>query len=74
MSHFTWVFFLPQNPPNPPVSPGKSVVDVNSNNNNVPYRNAGTVRQMLESKRNVSESAPPTFPTPVNTGNIFLIF
>ncbi|XP_032247707.1 activating transcription factor 7-interacting protein 1 isoform X2 [Phoca vitulina] len=56
-----------ENPPNPPVSPGKSVVDVNSNNNNVPYRNAGTVRQMLESKRNVSESAPPTFPTPVNT-------
>uniref|UniRef100_A0A667H0T9 Activating transcription factor 7 interacting protein n=1 Tax=Lynx canadensis TaxID=61383 RepID=A0A667H0T9_LYNCA len=56
-----------QNPPNPPVSPGKSVVDVNSNNNNVPYRNAGTVRQMLESKRNVSESAPTSFPTPVNT-------
>ncbi|KAI5769332.1 ATF7IP [Gulo gulo luscus] len=56
-----------ESPPNPPVSPGKSVVDVNSNNNNVPYRNAGTVRQMLESKRNVSESAPPTFPTPVNT-------
>ncbi|XP_058599582.1 activating transcription factor 7-interacting protein 1 isoform X1 [Neofelis nebulosa] len=56
-----------ENPPNPPVSPGKSVVDVNSNNNNVPYRNAGTVRQMLESKRNVSESAPTSFPTPVNT-------
>ncbi|XP_029810812.1 activating transcription factor 7-interacting protein 1 isoform X1 [Suricata suricatta] len=56
-----------ENPPNPPVSPGKSIVDVNSNNNNVPYRNAGTVRQMLESKRNVSESAPPSFPTPVNT-------
>ncbi|XP_072655016.1 activating transcription factor 7-interacting protein 1 isoform X4 [Canis lupus baileyi] len=55
-----------ENPPNPPVSPGKSVVDINSNNN-VPYRNAGTVRQMLESKRNVSESAPPSFPTPVNT-------
>ncbi|XP_077612565.1 activating transcription factor 7-interacting protein 1 isoform X1 [Crocuta crocuta] len=56
-----------ENPPNPPVSPGKSVVDVNSSNNNVAYRNAGTVRQMLESKRNVSESAPPSFPTPVNT-------
>ncbi|KAK2491373.1 hypothetical protein MC885_021436, partial [Smutsia gigantea] len=55
-----------ENPPNPPVSPGKSAVDVNSNNN-VPYRNASTVRQMLESKRNVSESAPPSFQTPVNT-------
>lgn len=54
------------NPPNPPVSPGKSVVDVNSNNS-VPYRNVTTVRQMLESKRNVSESVPPSFQTPVNT-------
>ncbi|XP_065797063.1 activating transcription factor 7-interacting protein 1 isoform X4 [Muntiacus reevesi] len=55
-----------QNPPNPPVSPGKSVVDVISNNS-VPYRNTNTVRQMLESKRNISESAPPSFQTPVNT-------
>ncbi|XP_073932112.1 activating transcription factor 7-interacting protein 1 isoform X4 [Castor canadensis] len=55
-----------ENPPNPPVSPGKSVSDVNSNNN-VAYRNAGTVRQMLESKRNVSENLPPSFQTPVNT-------
>lgn len=55
-----------ENPPNPPISPGKSVVDVSSNNS-VPYRNAGTVRQMLESKRNISESVPPTFQTPVNT-------
>ncbi|XP_021575179.1 activating transcription factor 7-interacting protein 1 [Carlito syrichta] len=55
-----------ENPPNPPVSPGKSINDVSSNNN-MPYRNAGTVRQMLESKRNVSESAPPSFQTPVNT-------
>ncbi|XP_046291410.1 activating transcription factor 7-interacting protein 1 isoform X1 [Marmota monax] len=55
-----------ENPPNPPVSPGKSASDVNSNNN-IPYRNAGTVRQMLESKRNVSESTPSTFQTPVNT-------
>lgn len=59
-----------EHPPNPPVSPGKTVNDVNSNNN-MPYRNAGTVRQMLESKRNVSESAPPSFQTPVNTGNFF---
>ncbi|XP_008577318.1 PREDICTED: activating transcription factor 7-interacting protein 1 isoform X2 [Galeopterus variegatus] len=55
-----------ENPPNPPISPGKTANDVNSNNN-IPYRNAGTVRQMLESKRNVSESAPPSFQTPVNT-------
>lgn len=57
-----------ENPSNPPVpvSPGKSVVDVNSSNN-VPYRNAGTVRQLLEFKRNVSESAPPSFQTSVNT-------
>uniref|UniRef100_A0A8C9DGT2 Activating transcription factor 7 interacting protein n=1 Tax=Prolemur simus TaxID=1328070 RepID=A0A8C9DGT2_PROSS len=55
-----------ENPPNPPLSPGKSVNDVNSNNA-MPYRNAGTVRQMLESKRNVSESAPPSFQTPMNT-------
>ncbi|XP_078194409.1 activating transcription factor 7-interacting protein 1 isoform X4 [Callithrix jacchus] len=55
-----------EHPPNPPVSPGKIVNDVSSNNN-MPYRNAGTVRQMLESKRNVSESAPPSFQTPVNT-------
>lgn len=57
-----------ENPPNPPVpvAPGKSVVDVNSSNN-VPYRNVGTVRQLLESKRNVSESTTPSFQTPVNT-------
>jgi hypothetical protein len=33
------------------------------------HRNAGTVRQLLESKRNVSEGPPPSFQTPVNTGN-----
>ncbi|XP_055990533.1 activating transcription factor 7-interacting protein 1 isoform X2 [Sorex fumeus] len=55
-----------ENPPNPPVSPVKSVIDANSNNN-VPYRNSGTVRQMLESKRNISESVPSSFQTPVNT-------
>ncbi|XP_004460382.1 activating transcription factor 7-interacting protein 1 isoform X2 [Dasypus novemcinctus] len=55
-----------ESPPNPPVSPGKSANDAN-NNNNVSYRNAGTVRQMLESKRNVSESVPPSFQIPVNT-------
>nr|XP_005003871.2 activating transcription factor 7-interacting protein 1 isoform X4 [Cavia porcellus] len=55
-----------ENPPNPPVSPEKSATDITSNNN-VAYRNASTVRQMLESKRNVGESAPPSFQSPVNT-------
>uniref|UniRef100_A0A8C8TNU1 Activating transcription factor 7 interacting protein n=1 Tax=Peromyscus maniculatus bairdii TaxID=230844 RepID=A0A8C8TNU1_PERMB len=55
-----------ESPPNPPISPGKPASDVSSNNN-VTYRNAGTVRQMLESKRNVSEGPPPSFQTPVNT-------
>lgn len=55
-----------ENPPNPPVSPGKSASDIISNNN-MAYRNASTVRQMLESKRNVGDSAPSSFQTPVNT-------
>ncbi|XP_005379047.1 PREDICTED: activating transcription factor 7-interacting protein 1 isoform X5 [Chinchilla lanigera] len=55
-----------ENPPNPPVSPGKSANDIISSNN-MAYRNASTVRQMLESKRNVGESAPPSFQTPGNT-------
>ncbi|ERE66601.1 activating transcription factor 7-interacting protein 1 [Cricetulus griseus] len=55
-----------ESPPNPPTSPGKPASDASSNNN-VTYRNAGTVRQMLESKRNVSEGPPPSFQTPVNT-------
>ncbi|KAM4815491.1 LOW QUALITY PROTEIN: activating transcription factor 7-interacting protein 1 [Thomomys bottae] len=55
-----------ESPPNPPASPGKPVPDVNSSNN-AAYRTAGTVRQMLESKRNVSENTPPSFQTPVNT-------
>uniref|UniRef100_A0A8D0L4C5 Activating transcription factor 7 interacting protein n=1 Tax=Sphenodon punctatus TaxID=8508 RepID=A0A8D0L4C5_SPHPU len=33
------------------------------------HRNAGTVRQMLESKRNVGESTPATFPTSVNAAS-----
>lgn len=32
------------------------------------HRNAGTVRQILESKRNVGESSPATFQPPVNAG------
>ncbi|XP_034367448.1 activating transcription factor 7-interacting protein 1 isoform X2 [Arvicanthis niloticus] len=57
-----------ESPPNPPISPGKPANDVNSNNN-VTYRNAGTVRQLLESKRNVSEGPPPSFQTPMNTAS-----
>ncbi|XP_032912976.1 activating transcription factor 7-interacting protein 1 isoform X3 [Catharus ustulatus] len=48
-----------------PVSPGKAAPDT-ANINNATYRNAGTVRQMLESKRNVGESTPATFQAPVN--------
>ncbi|XP_057245507.1 activating transcription factor 7-interacting protein 1 isoform X4 [Malurus melanocephalus] len=55
-----------ENAANAPVSPGKTAVDT-TNVNNATYRNAGTVRQMLESKRNVGESTPATFQAPVST-------
>ncbi|KAM9293035.1 activating transcription factor 7-interacting protein 1 isoform 3-T6 [Morus bassanus] len=55
-----------QNSPAAPLSPGKVASDT-ANTSNVTYRNAGTVRQMLESKRNVGESTPATFQAPVNT-------
>ncbi|XP_068957643.1 activating transcription factor 7-interacting protein 1 isoform X4 [Petaurus breviceps papuanus] len=55
-----------QNPPNPPVSPGKSSANEVVSINNLTYRNAGTVRQMLESKRNIGESTPSPFQAPVN--------
>ncbi|XP_035759141.1 activating transcription factor 7-interacting protein 1 isoform X4 [Egretta garzetta] len=54
-----------ENSPNVPLSPGKAASDT-ANTNNATYRNAGTVRQMLESKRNVGESTPATFQAPVN--------
>ncbi|XP_072723651.1 activating transcription factor 7-interacting protein 1 isoform X2 [Ciconia boyciana] len=54
-----------QNSPNAPLSPGKAASDT-ANTNNATYRNAGTVRQMLESKRNVGESTPAGFQAPVN--------
>ncbi|XP_068796209.1 activating transcription factor 7-interacting protein 1 isoform X4 [Struthio camelus] len=54
-----------ENSPNPPLSPGKAGSDT-VNTNNVTYRNAGTVRQMLESKRSVGESTPAAFQAPVN--------
>ncbi|XP_068858144.1 activating transcription factor 7-interacting protein 1 isoform X4 [Aphelocoma coerulescens] len=54
-----------ENAANAPASPGKAAADT-ANVNNATYRNAGTVRQMLESKRNVGESTPATFQAPVN--------
>ncbi|XP_075284399.1 activating transcription factor 7-interacting protein 1 isoform X4 [Opisthocomus hoazin] len=54
-----------ENSPNAPVSPGKASGDT-ANTNNATYRNAGTVRQLLESKRNVGESTAATFQAPVN--------
>ncbi|KAM6386382.1 activating transcription factor 7-interacting protein 1 isoform 5-T5 [Alca torda] len=55
-----------ENAPNAPLSPVKAASDT-ANTNNATYRNAGTVRQMLESKRNIGESTPATFQAPVNT-------
>ncbi|XP_070612081.1 activating transcription factor 7-interacting protein 1 [Erythrolamprus reginae] len=47
-------------------SPGKAASDTGSVNS-VTFRNAGTVRQMLESKRNVGDTSSTTFQSPVNT-------
>ncbi|NWY49459.1 MCAF1 protein, partial [Chionis minor] len=55
-----------ENAPNAPLSPGKAASDT-ANTTNTTYRNAGTVRQMLESKRNVGENTPATYQAPVNT-------
>nr|XP_048691298.1 activating transcription factor 7-interacting protein 1 isoform X7 [Caretta caretta] len=54
-----------ENPPNPPLSPGKAVSDTGSISN-LTYRNASTVRQMLESKRNIGESTSTPFQPPMN--------
>ncbi|XP_030063076.1 activating transcription factor 7-interacting protein 1 isoform X2 [Microcaecilia unicolor] len=53
-------------PANPPASPGKPISDTSANNS-MTYRNASTVRQMLESKRNIGEATTP-FQAPANTG------
>ncbi|KAM4651877.1 activating transcription factor 7-interacting protein 1 isoform 1-T4 [Discoglossus pictus] len=45
----------PTPPSQQPPSPGKPANDVSTGNNAVTFRNIGTVRQMLESKRNVGE-------------------
>ncbi|XP_042325533.1 activating transcription factor 7-interacting protein 1 isoform X4 [Sceloporus undulatus] len=55
-----------ENPQNMAHSPGKAAGDT-SGINSVQYRNAGTVRQMLESKRNVGDTTTATFQSPVNT-------
>ncbi|XP_061217851.1 activating transcription factor 7-interacting protein 1 isoform X7 [Neopsephotus bourkii] len=51
--------------PNTPLSSAKTASDT-ANTTNVIYRNASTVRQMLETKRNTGESTPATFQAPVN--------
>ncbi|XP_061495349.1 activating transcription factor 7-interacting protein 1 isoform X2 [Rhineura floridana] len=56
----------PENLQNTPHSPGKAMGDTGSINN-VAYRNSGTVRQMLESKRNVGDTTSTTFQSPLNT-------
>ncbi|KAM8930166.1 activating transcription factor 7-interacting protein 1 [Pelodytes ibericus] len=43
---------------NQPASPEKPANDLTLNSNTLTYRNASTVRQMLESKRNVGETSP----------------
>ncbi|NWI16899.1 MCAF1 protein, partial [Crypturellus soui] len=53
-----------ENSSNPPLSPSKAGGDTASTNN-ATYRSTGTVRQMLESKRNVGESTPATFQAPM---------
>uniref|UniRef100_A0A2D4LKQ8 Fibronectin type-III domain-containing protein n=1 Tax=Micrurus spixii TaxID=129469 RepID=A0A2D4LKQ8_9SAUR len=55
----------PETLQNTPHSPGKAVSDTGSVNS-VTFRNAGTVRQMLESKRNVGDTSSTTFQSPVN--------
>ncbi|XP_027309250.3 activating transcription factor 7-interacting protein 1 isoform X4 [Anas platyrhynchos] len=55
-----------ENPPNSPLSPVKAASDTVSTTNTT-YRNAGTVRQMLESKRSVGVSTTTTFQASLST-------
>ncbi|XP_064011162.1 activating transcription factor 7-interacting protein 1 isoform X2 [Pogoniulus pusillus] len=57
-----------ENASSTPLSPTKAASDT-VNTTNTTYRNAGTVRQILESKRNVGESTPATFQAPVNAAS-----
>ncbi|XP_053941565.1 activating transcription factor 7-interacting protein 1 isoform X2 [Cuculus canorus] len=52
--------------PAEPQSPVKAAADT-ANTNNATYRNVGTVRQMLELKRNVGDNTPATFQAPLNS-------
>ncbi|XP_032300271.1 activating transcription factor 7-interacting protein 1 isoform X3 [Coturnix japonica] len=54
-----------ENTLNPSPSSGKAASST-ANANNLTYRNITTVRQMLESKRNVGDSKPATVQAPVN--------
>ncbi|XP_021234018.1 activating transcription factor 7-interacting protein 1 isoform X2 [Numida meleagris] len=54
-----------ENTPNPSLSSGK-VASSTANANNLTYRNITTVRQLLESKRNVGDGKPATPQAPVN--------
>ncbi|XP_046763363.1 activating transcription factor 7-interacting protein 1 isoform X18 [Gallus gallus] len=54
-----------ENTPNPSLSSGKAASST-ANANNLTYRNITTVRQMLESKRNVGDSKPATLQAPVS--------
>ncbi|KAM4721949.1 activating transcription factor 7-interacting protein 1 [Rhinophrynus dorsalis] len=53
-----------QTPATQPASPGKPANEASSSNNTVTYRNASTVRQMLESKRNVGDATTVALQTP----------
>ncbi|XP_030301008.1 activating transcription factor 7-interacting protein 1 [Calypte anna] len=59
-----------ENSSNTALSPGKAAAAAaasdTANTNNAAYRSTGTVRQMLESKRNTGESTPATFQAPVS--------
>eukprot|EP00076_Gallus_gallus_P038681 XP_025004219.1 activating transcription factor 7-interacting protein 1 isoform X7 [Gallus gallus] len=57
-----------ENTPNPSLSSGKAASST-ANANNLTYRNITTVRQMLESKRNVGDSKPATLQAPVSAEN-----
>ncbi|NWH59594.1 MCAF1 protein, partial [Geococcyx californianus] len=53
--------------PTAPLSPVKAASADTANSNSAAYRQASTVRQMLELKRNVGENTPATFQTSVST-------
>ncbi|KAM6137391.1 activating transcription factor 7-interacting protein 1 isoform 4-T4 [Pterocles gutturalis] len=54
-----------ENSPSTPLETGKAASDT-ANTNHATSRSSGTVRQLLESKRNAAESTPATFQAPLN--------